>query len=91
VADTRRIPSSSVGTDPQRTGVRLGSVPPCVLGLLGSRPRHECLQSLTDSCRLWLFKTASRPLFIMLATHTAEALGIIIPRSILLRADEVIE
>src|SRR5439155_5404125 len=33
--------SSSVVREPQRTGGRLGSRPPCVLGLLGSRPRLE--------------------------------------------------
>src|SRR5437867_7821891 len=31
--------SSSVVGGPQRTGVRLAPPPPCVLGLLGSRPR----------------------------------------------------
>jgi putative tricarboxylic transport membrane protein len=41
VPDERRIPSSSVGPDPQRTGVRFRSGPPCVLGLLAPRPRHE--------------------------------------------------
>jgi agmatinase len=40
VSDTRRIAASSVGPDPQRTGVRLRSGPPCVLALLGSRSRR---------------------------------------------------
>src|SRR5206468_2644187 len=49
VADPRRIPSSSVVGGPQRTGVRLGPPPPCVLGLLGSRPRPEIVAMKLDS------------------------------------------
>ncbi len=46
-ADDRRISASSLGTGPQRTGVRLGPAPRCVLDLLGPRPRPETLPDET--------------------------------------------